>query len=554
MIQFNTEPLIISLKKTFPTFTTYLSIAKWQHIYYALAVFNILTISATLYLNHKIMDIYIQAIEVNYQWANRLKTYSELGQLLAALNAPGNNVFDSGDIVAESKKLEAAQDSFQKQINIIRGELKTQVHSSQSTQLLKYLDEIEATKIEMVAEAKLIFFYFRQNQLEIAGRHMARMDQTYNQANNLLAQLRQNCSQIQQEILEQQKAAATQYRLYEFAIATTMLLMISSVTIYGHQLAKKMKSDAKNKEKVITELQRAELLLQEQKQQLELTLENLQKTQLQLVQSEKMSSLGQVVAGIAHEFNNPVNFIHANLPHIQNYSEHLLNLIRLYKKYYPEPISEIQLEETAIDLKFLQDDLMKILHSMKIGTERISQIVLSLRNFSRMDEAEYKTVNIHTGIDNTLLILAHRLKATPNRPAINVIKDYANLPLVECFAGSMNQVFMNILANAIDALEEVNGKRSHYQIIISTSVIDSDWLRITIADNGSGIPEFIQQRIFDPFFTTKPVGKGTGMGMPISYQIITAKHGGKLECFSILNQGTEFVIQLPIQPKCDLVL
>lgn len=552
------QPSNIFINKAFPTFSKCLSMAKWQYIYYVLAVFDILTVSLSLSLNHVIMDIYADAVEVNRQWANRLQSASELNQQLAGINAPGNNVFYSRDVVNESKKLEAAKNSFQKLVHVIRDELTTQVKPAQSKQLIKDLETVEANTLQMIVEAQLIFFYFSQNQPEIAGRHMAIMDQKYYQANHALAQFRGKIGQIQQQLLEQQKASANRFRLYEFAIGAAMLIMISGVTFYGHQLAKKMKSDVQEKEKSIAELTKAEALLQEQKQQLELTLENLQKTQLQLLQTEKMSSLGQLVAGVAHEVNNPVNFIYANLPYIQDYSQNLLTLVRLYKKYYPKPITEIADEEEAIDLGFLQEDLIKILDSMKIGTDRIRQIVLSLRNFSRMDEAECKIVDIHAGIDSTLLILQHRLKATPARPAIAVIKDYGNLPLVECFASSMNQVFMNIIANAIDALEEVNSNRSYeeikdypYQITIRTSLVNSDWVKIAIADNGSGIPEPIQQRIFDPFFTTKPVGKGTGLGMSISYQIITQKHGGKLECLSTPKQGTEFVIQIPIRQSVD---
>jgi two-component system, NtrC family, sensor kinase len=206
-----------------------------------------------------------------------------------------------------------------------------------------------------------------------------------------------------------------------------------------------------------------------------------------------------------------------------------------------------------LDIEFIQADLPKILSSMEMGTDRIRQIVLSLRNFSRIDEADFKTVDIHEGIDSTLLILQYRLKDGLERPAIQVIRDYANLPLVACYAGQMNQAFMNILANAIDALEEASVKRTYQenkenpsQITIRTSIIDAKWIKIEISDNGVGMPESIQKRIFDPFFTTKSVGKGTGMGMPISYQIVTEKHGGKLDCFSIPGEGTEFIIQIPV--------
>ncbi|BAZ39680.1 multi-sensor signal transduction multi-kinase [Calothrix sp. NIES-4101] len=289
--------------------------------------------------------------------------------------------------------------------------------------------------------------------------------------------------------------------------------------------------------------------------QLELTLQELQRTQTQLIQSEKMSSLGQLVAGIAHEINNPVNFIHGNINHVKQYMQDLLYLVNISQQSNSHPIQTSELV-TEIDLDFIQEDLPKTLKSMEVGTERIREIVLSLRTFSRMDEAEFKKVDIHTGIDSTIMILQHRLKETSERPAIQIIKNYNKLPLVECYAGQLNQVFMNILTNAIDAITEKNSKL-HFaeiattpnQITIRTLVIDNDWIEIAIADNGIGIPEKVKHKVFNPFFTTKPVGKGTGMGMSISYQIITEKHGGKLECFSMLNQGTEFVIKIPIRQE-----
>ena len=296
--------------------------------------------------------------------------------------------------------------------------------------------------------------------------------------------------------------------------------------------------------------------VEERTTELKNTLEELRRSQSQVIQSEKMSSLGQLVAGVAHEINNPVNFIHGNLAHVQEYTQDLLALIQLYQQYHPYPVAEIQTVAEDIDLEFLQSDLPKLLSSMKVGTDRIRQIVLSLRNFSRIDEAEFKRVDIHEGIDSTLMILQHRLKGKPEQPEIEVIKDYDNVPPVECYAGQLNQVFMNILVNAIDALEENNTKRTYQeiennpsQIKIRTSVVNSTWLQVAIADNGVGISKEFQQRIFDPFFTTKPIGKGTGMGMSISYQIVTEKHGGKLECFSTPGKGTEFIIQIPLQLK-----
>ncbi|HEY9598244.1 MAG TPA: PAS domain S-box protein, partial [Cyanophyceae cyanobacterium] len=294
---------------------------------------------------------------------------------------------------------------------------------------------------------------------------------------------------------------------------------------------------------------------QEQAAKLEQALRELQQTQAQLVHSEKMSSLGQLVAGVAHEINNPISFIYGNLTHTHQYAEDLLRLLDCYQKYYPNPAPEIQAEAEAIDVNFIREDMPKILASMEVGVDRIRQIVLSLRKFSRLDEAAMKWVDIHEGLDSTLLILAHRLKGkSSNSSDIKVIKDYGNLPKIQCHAGPLNQVFMNILANAIDAIEnfhqdyfpEPNKKRSGI-IWICTQVIGENQAIILIGDNGSGMTPEVCQKLFDPFFTTKPVGSGTGLGMSISYQIVVQKHGGKLQCISAPGQGTAFLIQIPIQ-------
>ncbi|MEJ1931939.1 PAS domain S-box protein [Nostoc sp. NIES-2111] len=301
----------------------------------------------------------------------------------------------------------------------------------------------------------------------------------------------------------------------------------------------------------ITERKQAENKLKQQAIELEQTLKKLQKTQSHLIQSEKMSSLGQLVAGVAHEINNPVNFIYGNLVHANSYIHEILNLVQLYRQNYPNPVLEIQKEIKKSDLDFLIEDLPKLLSSMELGAERIRQIVASLRTFSRLDEAELKVVDIHQGIDSTLMILEHRLKKKSHHPQIEVIKDYGNLPLVECYAGQLNQVFMNILVNAIDALEDSlsQGELTHNQpqIRICTQKLIPQQIMIRISDNGLGIPEQIRQRLFDPFFTTKPVGKGTGLGLSISYQIITERHGGSLKCISSPNQGAEFIIKIPIE-------
>ncbi|MGI0485006.1 GAF domain-containing protein [Pantanalinema rosaneae CENA516] len=297
---------------------------------------------------------------------------------------------------------------------------------------------------------------------------------------------------------------------------------------------------------------------QTQAQQLSQALHNLKQTQSQLIQSEKMSSLGQMVAGIAHEINNPVNFITGNLTHASNYIRDLLELVDLYHEHVPDTIPQIREYEEDIDVNFIAEDLPKLLSSMMLGAERIRQIVLSLRNFSRLDEAEMKPVDVHEGIDSTLLILQSRLKPTGSGSAVQIIKEYGNLPKVECYAGQLNQVFMNVLANAIEALDDArDNARSHQEttpgftdpkIRIQTTQLDDDRVRISIQDNGVGMTEEVRKNLFDPFFTTKPVGKGTGLGLSISYQIVVEKHGGSFACFSEPGRGAEFRIEIPIKP------
>ncbi|TVQ56861.1 MAG: GAF domain-containing protein [Spirulina sp. DLM2.Bin59] len=297
-------------------------------------------------------------------------------------------------------------------------------------------------------------------------------------------------------------------------------------------------------------LQQGELLetTRSQAADLAFAIKELQQTQTHLIQSEKMASLGQLVAGVAHEINNPVNFIFGNLTYIDNYTQDLLELIQLYQDYYLAPPQAIQERIVELDLEFVAEDLPKILASMKMGTERIRQIVLSLRTFSRLDESQMKAVDIHEGIDSTLLILHHRLKARSGHGKIQLEKDYGELPRVECYAAQLNQVFMNILSNAMDAVEERAEEEPTFEpkLKIVTRCL-GEAVQVRILDNGKGISPTSQAQIFDPFFTTKPIGKGTGLGLSISYQIVVERHHGDLRCLSTLGQGTEFRITIPRQ-------
>ena len=355
--------------------------------------------------------------------------------------------------------------------------------------------------------------------------------------------------------------------LETFGVLYAMLLVLSGIAVWWWVLTDESRELAEEEldnqnlqlQQEVRDREAAEAALQDLAKDLEQRVKQrtaqlsealtvLKKAQTQLVQTEKMSSLGQMVAGVAHEINNPVNFIHGNLEHACNYVQDVLALLVAYQLAFPKATPEILELADEIDVTFVQEDLPKLLKSMRVGTDRIREIVLSLRTFSRLDEAEVKSVDIHAGLDSTLMILSNRLKATDQRPAIQIQKHYGELSPIECYAGQMNQVFMNLLTNAIDAIDEdKRSDREPPQIAITTTLADPETVQIVITDNGPGIAPEVQRNLFDAFFTTKDVGKGTGLGLSIAQQIVVERHGGRLTCRSELNHSTSFLIEIPMR-------
>jgi two-component system NtrC family sensor kinase len=403
-------------------------------------------------------------------------------------------------------------------------------------------------------------------------------------------ELERTNAQLRHEITERQRAEAVLQQSHD-----RLEVLVARKTAQLTQANEQLKADIAKRQEVETELRQSQTQLRSQANQLRQTLDELQHAQLKLIQTEKMSSLGQLVAGIAHEINNPTNFIYGNVTYALEYVEKLIDLLSLYQDYYSRPAPEIQKKNEEVDIDFIRGDLVQLLNSMKSGAERIRNLVLSLRNFSRLDEAQVKHVDIHEGLDSTLVILQNQL-SNHTKGEIQVIKDYGKLPLVECSPGQLNQVFINILSNAIDALEgrnqcptspkgswrlpsgddstpphgagansqlnhttESEVVRFHYQasqptIWIRTGVLQrSQEVFIQIADNGCGMTNEVRQYLFDPFFTTKPIGKGSGLGLAISHQIVVDKHQGSLDCHSVLGAGTEFIIRLPQKQSTSLV-
>lgn len=368
--------------------------------------------------------------------------------------------------------------------------------------------------------------------------------------------LRNLTKKLQAQIVERERAQADLQLL-----AQELERRVEDRTAKLSQTNERLKQEVAERKLAEAALQASEARERQKALQLENSLHELKQLQSQLIQSEKMSALGQLVAGVAHEINNPVNFIYGNLSYALEYSNTLVNILDLYQKHYPHPAQEIEAEIEASELDFVKDDLPKMFQSMHLGAERIREIVLSLRHFARQEGFEMRAVNLHEGIDSTLMILHSRLKFKSDRPSIEVVRDYSpNLPEVDCYGGEMNQVFMNVLANALDAIDEWNRQRTPEEIKrnpnvirITTEVTSSNSVAIRIVDNGPGMSEEVRRHVFNPFFTTKPPGKGTGIGLSISWQIVVEKHGGNLVCISAPGRGTEFTIQIPIRHQSPVL-
>nr|WP_242060313.1 ATP-binding protein [Aerosakkonema funiforme] len=516
----------------------------------------------------KLVTILGESIWFDYESAKFLGDVERVKVLLSEFESflnsrPINLAIKSDDLTALLKDYEVNIESYNQlikslwqqidppnlqagQIQVAQQQILTFIRSKRATELSVKFDRLSEslTKLKEIAASQQSFANARLEQAELLRRQIIVTSMLLSMAiavalalitSRAIARPLEAVTQVARAIVLESNFALRSPVTTDDEVgllATSLNQLVQWIGEYTHELE--------------LARQTLEKRVEERTQELTNTLQELQQTQAQLIQTEKMSSLGQLVAGIAHEINNPVNFIYGNLKHASNYIDNLLELIYLYQQHYPEPIPTIQEKIEEIDIDFLIDDLPKILLSMKVGSERIRAIVLSLRNFSRLDESEMKLVNIHEGIENTLLILNNRLKR-----GIQVIKEYGDLPLVECYPAQLNQVFLNILANAIDALSEPQNSKQQAKenfsptIIIRTEKVDCNYVRVGIRDNGPGIPSEVIAKLFDPFFTTKPIGKGTGLGLSISYQIVK-KHRGKIEAISELGQGTEFVLMLPL--------
>lgn len=635
---------------------------KWHYVYFLLAAFDLLTVSAGLYLTHEIMGIYTRSVAVNQLWTERAAEFSRLGDLASAVNAPGNDVFDTRKVASESAKMQAALVLFGQQVAKLRKEIDRGAALHEAAPLLAHLDRISAAMKQMTDEANLIFSHFASARPDLAGERMASMDRKFAGLNSAIAQLGKSVMDIQRQNFERQTAAAKALQQYESVIGLLILCMVIAATFYGHRIARRVQEHTEEKERHltalseaetrtrsildtaadgilafdaqgkiesmnkaaerlfgyvagdaigsdirglvdaedkptdahpitlllgnmeeegvgtlsevecrrldgmvfpaeiavrrmplightayvcmvrdITERRRAELALWEERDRLQALNEKLQEAQSQLLQADKMASIGQLAAGVAHEINNPMAFIGSNLGSLRDCIPDLLDVVAAYEQFvdpilvaFPENQAAVSRAKEAADLAYLRDDLPQLLDETRDGVTRVRKIVQDLKEFSHVGVAEWHPADLHSGLDSTLNLVWNELKYKAQ-----VVKEYGQLPPVECVLSQVNQVFMNLLVNAAHAIEEKG------TITIRSDVQDGmAW--VEIEDTGSGISPEHMKRIFEPFFTTKPVGKGTGLGLSLCYGI-AKKHGGRIEVSSEVGRGSAFRVWLPIR-------
>jgi two-component system, NtrC family, sensor kinase len=522
---------------------------RWHFLYFVLAAFDLLTICISLSLNHRLMGIHTQSVRINQQWSDRRGLLSELGQLAADVNAPGNDVFDSHDVPTDSARMEAALLRFDAAMAARRLELTNSVNidSRDRQELLEELDGVSVAMSNMVEEAHLIFGHFKQNRAREAGERMATMDRKFAQLNKELAGVRVTIQQIQNTNFAKQTAVARSLEGYEYGIAVAILLMVGGIALYGHKLSQSISRSMRENELYLAALQK-EITERKRADQAR------QRMEVQLRHAQKMESIGQLAAGIAHEINTPTQFIGDNTRFLRDAFTELQKLLEAQVRLMaaaqagsvpPALLTEVEDATKIADVNYLSEEIPKALDQSLDGIERVTNIVRAMKEFSHPGTTEKTALDLNRAIESTLIVCCSEWKYVADL-ATNFD---ASLPPVPVLPGEFNQVVLNIIINATHAIADVVGDGAKGKGTISVSTRrDGGWAEIRIGDTGTGIPEKARERVFDPFFTTKQVGKGTGQGLAIAHNVIVEKHDGTITFETETDKGTTFVIRLPLKP------